>query len=217
MPPYIKREMAKKKIDHSTEDKIKFAAKEVFHRKGFSATRTRDIAEEAGINLALLNYYFRSKERLFNLIMLETLQSFAGSLSIVMNDPNSTLNEKIEAIVSNYIDMLLEEPNIPVFIMSELRYNPGVLLSKLPIRDLLLKSAFAKQYQETIKSGKLPPISILHFIMNLLGLTVFPFIAAPMIKRVGGLKDDDYEAMMIQRKKLIPAWVNAIMNVKKQK
>jgi len=51
-----------KELDTSTEAKIKAAARVVFHKNGFAATRTRDIAEEAGINLALLNYYFRSKQ-----------------------------------------------------------------------------------------------------------------------------------------------------------
>ena len=62
--------------DLSTEEKIKNSARAVFHRKGFAAARTRDIAQEAGINLALLNYYFRSKEKLFNIVMLEAFQSF---------------------------------------------------------------------------------------------------------------------------------------------
>ena len=60
--------------DPSTEEKIKIAARSVFHKKGYAATRTRDIAEEAGINLALLNYYFRSKEKLIDIIMTETMQ-----------------------------------------------------------------------------------------------------------------------------------------------
>ena len=76
--------MAKKKsveVDLSTEEKIKEAAKKVFLKKGYAATRTRDIAEEAGINLALLNYYFRSKEKLFDLIMLEKLEKFFGAIA----------------------------------------------------------------------------------------------------------------------------------------
>ena len=90
--------MKKQKVDASTEQKIKLAAKTIFHKKGYAATRTRDIAEASGINLALLNYYFRSKEKLFQLIMIETMQQFIASLSGAFNDPNSTLSEKIEII-----------------------------------------------------------------------------------------------------------------------
>ena len=92
--------------DFTTEEKIKNAARNVFHRKGFAAARTRDIAEEAGINLALLNYYFRSKERLFNIVMLEAFQSFFASISIVFNDVGSTLEEKIKKFAADYIDLL---------------------------------------------------------------------------------------------------------------
>src|SRR5690606_37985856 len=95
-------------IDFSIEEKIKNAARLVFHKKGFAAARTSDIAEEAGINLALLNYYFRSKEKLFNIVMLEAFQSFFASISIVFNDADSSFNEKIEKFASNYIDLLFQ-------------------------------------------------------------------------------------------------------------
>ncbi len=109
--------MATKKaeLDLNTEAKIKNAARLVFHTKGFAATRTRDIAEEAGINLALLNYYFRSKEKLFDIIMLETLQGFFKSISTIFIDEQTSLEDKTERIVSTYIDLLIIEPQIPLF------------------------------------------------------------------------------------------------------
>ena len=100
--------MAKKKsveVDLSTEEKIKEAAKKVFLKKGYAATRTRDIAEEAGINLALLNYYFRSKEKLFDLIMLEKLEKFFGTIAPVLNNVNTTLEQKITLFSNNYTDL----------------------------------------------------------------------------------------------------------------
>src|SRR5689334_10623217 len=106
--------MAKQKInqtdDHSTEEKIKLAARKIFTQKGFSATRTRDIAEAAGINLALLNYYFRSKENLFNIVMMENLQQFLLALGGSLRDEKSSLTEKVATIATNYIDMLKANP-----------------------------------------------------------------------------------------------------------
>src|ERR1700755_1986938 len=101
--------------DSSTEEKIKEAARVVFIKKGFAATRTRDIAEEAGINLALLNYYFRSKEKLFHVIMAETLKGFVQNIAMVLNDEKSSLEEKIQQLANSYIDMIIEEPEIPTF------------------------------------------------------------------------------------------------------
>src|SRR6201987_5095264 len=104
----------------STEEKIKQAARKIFMQKGYAATRTRDIAEEAGINLALLNYYFRSKEKLFDIIMLESLQSFRQSMVNVLNDKKTSLENKVETLVNNYLDLLLAQPEIPLFVLSEL-------------------------------------------------------------------------------------------------
>jgi AcrR family transcriptional regulator len=203
-----------KKTDHSTQEKIKLAAKKVFHKKGYAATRTRDISDEAGINLALLNYYFRSKEKLFELIILETLHGFIGSLSVVVSDSSTSLEEKVENIISRYIDMLLIEPDIPLFIMSELRNHPGTLLKKLPIRELMMKSAFTSQYQESIKAGKIQPLPLIQFLVNIMGLTVFPFIASPIVKGIGDLKDEQFISLMVERKKMIPLWIKAIMKTR---
>src|SRR5436853_3194781 len=104
----------KPKSDTTTEAKIKNAARAVFHKKGFAGTRTRDIAEEAGINLALLNYYFRSKEKLFDIIMLESLHGFVQSLTDVFNNEKTSLENKVETLVSNYIDLLIEQHDIPL-------------------------------------------------------------------------------------------------------
>ncbi len=210
--------MAKKKsavkTDQTTEEKIKVAAKKVFHKKGYAATRTRDIADAAGINLALLNYYFRSKEKLFELIILETLHGFIGSLGVVVSDQTTSLEEKVEAIVIRYIDMLMIEPDIPLFIMSELRNHPHELLKKLPFRELMMKSAFASQYQENIKIGKIPPLPFIQFLVNIMGLSVFPFIASPIVKGIGDLKDEQFNKLMMERKKMIPLWIKAIMKTR---
>src|SRR3546814_7833693 len=86
----------KREINISTEEKIKEAARKVFTRKGYAAARTRDIAEEAGINLALLNYYFRSKEKLFHQVMIERMQELFGVLIPVMNDTSTALETKLD-------------------------------------------------------------------------------------------------------------------------
>src|SRR6187455_1667961 len=105
--------MAKKikaEADLSTEEKIKSAARLVFTKKGYAATRTRDIAEESGINLALLNYYFRSKEKLFHIVMEEKFQKLFGTIAPILMDNTTTLEKKVELFASTYIHMLSENP-----------------------------------------------------------------------------------------------------------
>lgn len=203
-----------KALDTTTEAKIKNAARVVFHKKGFAATRTRDIAEEADINLALLNYYFRSKEKLFEIIMFETLFGFMQNLVMVMNDEKSTLEKKVELTASNYIDLIIKEPNIPIFMLSEIRSRPDNLLEKLPVKQLIMNSAFFKQHQKAVADGKIIEPNPLHFLMNLIGLVVFPFIGQPLLQGIGGLNDTQFNKLMQERKKLIPVWVKAMMKAK---
>ncbi len=197
-------------VNDSTEERIKNAARLVFHKKGFASARTRDIADEAGINLALLNYYFRSKQKLFNIVMQETFLNFFASLSKVFNDPNSTFEEKIEKLSSEYIDLLFQEPEIPLFIMSELRNNPEELLKNIEIKHVLLNSVFFKQFNEEIILGKIKEQHFLHFIMNFIGFLVFPFMAKPLLKELGGLSDAQFNELVKERKKLIPEWIKMI-------
>jgi len=200
-----------KTLDTTTEEKIKAAARVVFHKKGYAATRTRDIAEEAGINLALLNYYFRSKEKLFDIIMFETIFGFMQNMTMVLNDEKSTLEKKVEMIAFNYIDFIIKEPNIPIFMLSELRNNADRLLEKLPIKQLLMTSVFFKQHQEAVAKGKLVEPNPLHFFMNLLSLVIFPFIGQPLLQGISGLNETKFNELMQERKKLIPVWIKKMM------
>ena len=195
--------------DQGAEAKIKEAARTVFHKKGFDATRTRDIAEAAGINLALLNYYFRSKNKLFEIIMMETMMQFMQGMVSVFKDEATSLEEKIELVAIRYTDLMIADPEIPLFILSEIRSNVDNFFDNIPLAKVLMNSVFIEQYKAAIQAGEAKDVSPLHFIINLMSLTVFPFAASPMLKKVGGLKDKQFEQLMQERKKLIPIWIKA--------
>ncbi|GAA4442554.1 hypothetical protein GCM10023091_29600 [Ravibacter arvi] len=201
----------KKSLDTTTEDKIKEAARKVFYRKGFAATRTRDIAEEAGINLALLNYYFRSKQKLFELIMMEALGGLIKGLLVVLNDEHTTLEEKIQKIVARYIDVITEEPEIPTFIVSEVRNNPRMMTDRLPIREVLDNSVFFRQHRAAVAAGSISEPNPIHFFINLLGLVVFPFIVKPILMAGRGIDNSEFNQLMQERKKLVPVWIKMMM------
>lgn len=190
----------------STEEKIKEAARKVFTRKGYAATRTRDIAEEAGINLALLNYYFRSKEKLFQQIMMEKVQQLFGLIAPVINDSSTSLESKIAAIVANYIDMISAHPDLPLFVLSEIKNHPEHFASTFQVGQLFYHSSFIKQLKE-----RRPDINALHFLMNTLSMTIFPFIAMPVFKSIGAADEDQFKLMMEERKSLVPIWINAML------
>lgn len=197
----------KKELDSSTESIIKEAARKVFHQKGYAATRTRDIAEEAGLNLALLNYYFKSKEKLFEIITFETLFNFMNTLGIVFHDENSSFEEKIEALATRYIDFLSNEPDIPLFIISAVRNNPENFANKIPIKNMVLQSVFYKQFLEKSERNEITDTNPLQLLLNLMGFIIFPFIAKPIFENVTGTKEKQFQDMMNERKALIPLWV----------
>ncbi len=202
---------SKKKIDATTEEKIIEAARKIFTQKGYAAARTRDIAEEAGLNLALLNYYFRSKEKLFDIIMLETLQQFMTGMKNLLNTESTSIEEKITMVVGNYIDMLTKQPDLPLFILSEIKANPKKLIAKMGIKDFLMNSYFLKQFKEGVKAKKLPPLDPLHFIMNIVGLTVFPFIGSQIVQSIGDINQQQFNKLMEERKRLIPQWIKGMI------
>jgi AcrR family transcriptional regulator len=197
-------------IEPSTEERIKEAARKLFTHKGFAATRTRDIAEEAGINLALLNYYFRSKQKLFDLIMMENFQEFIKGITINLADETMTFDQRIDSIVAAYVDMLTRVPDLPLFILNEIRGNPSKVATRLNTELAPMRRHFFQQLMASNKQGK-TNLEPFHFVANLVGLTVFPFIGRPILQRVIGITDGQFEQYMQDRKTLVPIWIKAML------
>lgn len=208
--------MAKKKeiipLDKTTEEKIKSAARTMFIKKGFAATRTREIAEEAGINLALLNYYFRSKEKLFNLILKETIFEFVQNIALIMNDESSSLEKKVELFTMNYIDFITNEPDIPIFMSSEIRNNSDKLYDMFSAFKISANSVFFQQYSQAVNDGKIAEPNPIHFLLNMLSLIIFPFIGKPLLQKFGAMDNTQFAMLMQERKKLIPVWINLMFS-----
>ncbi len=196
----------------STEDKIKEAASRVFTAKGYAATRTRDIAEESGFNLALINYYFRSKEKLFDIIMVEHLQLFIHSVMGIVNDPATTLDKKLELVISHYIDMLIANPNLPLFVLNEVNADPQKLIDKIGVKQMVHEQlVIAKQWKELVAKKKITEINPIHILINVVSLTIFPFLGSPIIRNRTGLTIQQFNALMEERKKLIPGWIKLMV------
>ena len=195
-----------KSPDLSSEERIKVAAKKVFTRKGYAATRTRDIADEAGMNLALLNYYYRSKEKLFHQVMEEKMQLLLSVITPIIINTESSLEEKVENLASEYLDMLLANPDLPLFVLSEIRQHPEKFKKKLKLEKLIRNSALIVQLRQ-----RRPDLNPLHFLMNVLGLAVFPFVAKPILFSASANDTASFKSIMEERKLLIPKWVKAMM------
>lgn len=189
----------------STEQKIIIAARQVFTKKGYAATRTRDIAEEAGINLALLNYYFKSKENLFKIIINENFMELFGKLEPIISDENRTIEEKIEKLVIYYTNLLTENPDLPIFVLNELKNNENVFDESLQSARALSQPIVEKQIQEKGVQESVPSI-----IINILALTIFPFLVKPMLISSGLVPKEQFHNFIEYRQKMIPEWITKL-------
>ncbi|MFB6457854.1 TetR/AcrR family transcriptional regulator [Chitinophaga sp. Hz27] len=203
----------KKDLDASAEEKIMTAARAVFTRNGYAATTVRDIAAEADLNFSLVNYYFRSKEKLFELIMLEAIKQLLSGLINLLNDPDTSAVEKIDAVCPKYMDMLLEHPDLPLFVMTGIANNAvssSEITKALIENNIFLQSYFLKQLQELFSKNKLA-IEPLHLLMNMVSMLTMPFVARPMLLRSGAVDTKMFRQMMEDRKQKIPIWLKAMM------
>jgi TetR/AcrR family transcriptional regulator len=192
--------------DETTEQKILAAAKEVFLEQGMSGARMQDIADRAGINKALLHYYFRSKDKLFEVVYNEAAAQFLPRVGVLFQ-MEMPLFEKIEKFVSTYIDLLIENPYIPMFVLNEMHKDPNFPVTKIwgngpPPVHLLLK-----QIETEMQNGHIKPIQPMQLMLNMVSMCIFPFIARPMVKLVFGVNDKQFMAAMQERKQSIPKFI----------
>ena len=188
----------------NTEGIIRNAAQKVFKQKGFDGTSVQEIATEAGTTKSMVNYYFRSKENLFNEIFHNEYRNlFAGIGFFITAD--LSLKEKIEKIVAFDIDKLCEIPDLPIFILTELHHNPEIVfknIENLPILTVL--SGLNKQISEEVATGTIRFIEGRDLILNIQALTIFPFIGKPLMMRIFGLDEAAFKEILQQRKIEIP-------------
>ncbi len=197
-------------IDDSAERKILEAAKRVFQHKGMFGARMQEIADEAGINKAMLHYYFRSKDKLFDAVFQDAAKNFFSKIRELIS-VDKPLFEKIEYFVENYLELLLQNAFIPAFIITEVHQNPD------RIKNMFLQSGvnpeliFSNDIKSAISLGIIHPIDPKQLIINIVGLCVFPVAAKPIITNMLKLREDEYQLFIEVRKKEVAKFViNAI-------
>jgi AcrR family transcriptional regulator len=202
--------MAKEKqIDSSTEEQVIAAAKKIFTQKGFEATKMRDIADEADINLSLINYYFRSKEKLFALIMTENINKLFEKVIPIFNNEQTDLYKKIELLCVHYIDLLRQNPDFALFIVNEVLSGNNEIKGFAAKKESIQQSVFAKQVFALKQKGKIK-YHPLHILMNVMSMLLFPFLTQNTMGKTVGT--DEFHNMMEERKVLIPIWIKAIIS-----
>jgi AcrR family transcriptional regulator len=197
----------------NVEQEIVEAARRVFHFKGYKEATMRDIASEANINMAMLHYYYRSKDNLFFLVFDESFRLLYEKISGCVSDPKVDIFDKIRLIAKEYLTFFQSQPFIPTFIVGEIIRNPEKIGKRL--REIVDPSTtfkiFSEQLQKECKKGTIRQISALNLLLNTLSLCVFPAISKPVIQEV--LKFDSYtmDAILESRKNEVAEFIiNAI-------
>lgn len=199
--------MVKKVKDTGAEEKILAAARKVFMSKGMAGARMQDIADEAGINKALLHYYFRDKDKLFETIFMDEALKFFPKINMIFQS-DLPLFEKIEKFVQEYIDEMIANPYLPWFVMNELHRDADQFMYKIWGSENLPKPAkLLEQVEQEIKAGRIKRIHPMHLLMNMISMTIFPFIGKPMFVRNLRLNDKQFREIMEQRKTEVPKFI----------
>lgn len=192
----------------ATEQKILNAANQVFLEKGFSDTRMEDIADLAGINKALLHYYFRSKSKLFNLIAKKTFSSLVPTVNAAIEIKGNSL-DILDGVITAYVAHIAANPHLPLFVLNELSHNRISFLDEIkaeaghmPNIPLLLQQIFSD-----IEDGVIRPINPVHLILNVMSMTIFPFLARPVVTKVMSLSDEEYQSIIAERTKEVQEFV----------
>jgi TetR/AcrR family transcriptional regulator len=197
-------------LQTETEEKIIASAEKLFYQKGKAGTSMQDIADDAGINRTLLNYYFRSKDQLFEAVFRKAMGSFVPDLAVMINAHNA-FEEYVPAMVEKIIDTMLENPHIPNFILQELSSNP----ERMP---QIIKEMGVDPEMITEKMGggidlSLSGMDPRQVIMNLMSLMIFPFAAKPVVLDILYKGDNEaYVEAMQDRKIIIPKIIKQILS-----
>ncbi len=194
--------LTKLKADSNTEDKIKEAAKQVFIAKGFSGCTSREIAKAAGMNVALVNYYFRSKSALFKIIFEAAMGDFLLSMLEVFNT-SLPLEEKLRNYLDREYQFLTKYPEIPSFIINEMGRKDGGNIDNTAIFKCIEQTGIFEECKIEQQSGRMRKIDIASITLLMMSNCQFPFMGAAVIKQVHGISDEQYEKQLVQHKQIV--------------
>ncbi|MDX1644992.1 MAG: TetR/AcrR family transcriptional regulator [Thermoanaerobaculia bacterium] len=197
--------------ESGTERQIFEAADRVFARRGTDGARMQEIAEEAGVNKALLHYYYRSKRKLAEAVFRRTVERFVPTVVEIMSS-DLDLDQKVERVVHGYLDLFSRRPYLPGYLISEITHHPDRLPRLFhavagPHFERRVLPALKRQIDAGVEEGDIVAIPPEQFLVNVVSLCVFPFAARPMLVLLLGLDEAGFEAFVEERRRDLPGFV----------
>jgi len=193
--------------DKQTEEKIFDAATDVFIEKGMDGARMKDIANHAGINKALLHYYYRTKDHLFNAVFEKIAGTMFSKFAPVF-DTKLTLEDKIRFFFREHIAFLQNNPRLPAFLLNEFHRNPQRIRKLIQNIDInKLWSTLEVQHREEMKRYNITKENIPQFMTTIASMSVFPFVAKPLISGLMEKMGYNFDQYIEERKEYAAEFV----------
>lgn len=191
------------KNEQSMEQAILETAERLFLEKGFASTSTTQIAREVGCNQALVHYYFRTKDNLFNTIFEQKFKLFFQGIFEAKNMKNLEFPDKLKYVIESHFDLLRKNPRIPSLIINELARQPeqiNILREKLHVFPEQLFEDLNAELQSEIEKGKIREISLMDLLTTIISLNVALFIMMPIVEKILPLNEIQKEFMIAHRR-----------------
>ena len=199
-------------MDSSTEEKIYEAARRIFVLKGMDGARMQEIADAAGMNKALLHYYFRSKENLFKAVFKDIFTKFFSKVKeTIFSD--APAKEKMIFFIDSYIDMIHANPYVPQFIINEINRDP-VMLKSLMFESGIEPQKILEIFLQEVELNNSSNFDPRHMVVSLLGMLILPFAARPLLQMVY-FNDDQfaYDQFLNERKDVVKNMILKLIEV----
>lgn len=195
--------------DPETRDRILDAAHAVFTRKGTANSRTQEIADEAGVNKALVHYYFGTKAALADAIFERALAELAPRMFGILADPDRSIEQKVPAIVREQIAFHAARPYFAGYLVSELHNEPARMVRLVARRGKIPLDVLRRQLREAAAAGTMRRISPEQFVANMMGLLIFPFAIRLALCQLLALDEAGWRAFLEERRRILPELVLA--------
>ena len=185
-----------------TEILIKETAKRIFFQKGLLNATTQQIADEAGVNRALINYYFRSRDQLFKVVLEEAVNESRNKVDAIFNSDES-FKDKISKYLDVFIDRNAEFPYMQNFIITEIMQDPEKMKEHFSRKRNHMLKHIVPPLNKEIENGNMKPIDPEHFIVNMMSMCSYPLVAKPFIQNMFSYDDKMYRKFLKERKQVI--------------
>jgi AcrR family transcriptional regulator len=193
--------------DRQTQEKIFEAATEVFEEKGLTGARMQNIADKAGINKALLHYYFRTKDHLFEAVFTKLAKKVFSRLNPIFKE-NLSLEDKIRFFFREHISFLQKNPRLPGFILNEINHNPQRIKKLASNIDFgILWDTILTLHKEELPKYNITRENLPQIMTSIVSLSVFPFAGRGIFETVLGHFGLDFEQYLEERKEFAAEFV----------